>query len=184
MTAPPPPRRPRWALATLGLGIGLLASCSSGSDSAANHGDHATSSSAADHSGGHSAGGAVFSTPAPTGCATKMPGDVMTAAEATVSLSPTSVCPSYVTVAAGTTITFANTGSDAATITVHRGLPPNASTGYLDAPSTTGPTPVLAKATVAPAAKATNAIDAPGTYYFTFDKIPTFIGTIEVKSPQ
>jgi plastocyanin len=97
-------------------------------------------------------------------CASRMPGDVLTAAEAVVRFSAQRVCLGYVTVAPGTEVSWQNAGDQPGTVTV------------------TTPTPVTSPA-VAPGDTWTHRFDDRGVFSYRIDVLPAFVGTVEVVSP-
>lgn len=109
--------------------------------------------------------------PSPTnemGCVSKMPGEILTEAEAVVAFSTTKACPGYVTIRPGTEVTFRNEDSVAHRITING---TNATGEKL---------PVVANGTAQPGATWAHTFDDLGMFSYTLDAIPTFRGTVEV----
>ena len=106
------------------------------------------------------------------GCASLPPGEPMTRAQAVVRLSPEQVCPGYVTVVAGTPVSFVNEGEATTTIIVTESGPD----GSLGA--------TLLDETIEPAATVEQPFDVPGTYAYSSDMIPSFRGTVEVQTDE
>lgn len=118
---------------------------------------------ASDTTDGHS--------PTPTnemGCVSRMPGEILTEAEAVVTFSTAKACPGYVTIRLGTTVTFHNEDSVAHRVTING---TNATGAQL---------PEVAGGTAQPGQTWTHTFDDLGMFSYTLDAIPTFRGTVEV----
>jgi plastocyanin len=100
-------------------------------------------------------------------CTFRMPGEILTADEAVVWFSTDHVCPGYVTVAPGTAVTFANEDSAAHSVSIAQGAMPGGAE--------------ITRASIEPGETwVVEGFDAVGTFTYTTDAIPTFLGTIEV----
>ncbi len=127
-------------------------------------------------------GAAAITTPPQGTCTTKSPGEPLDAAEAVVRFSTSGVCPSYVTIKAGTPVRWTNDHSSAVTLSLTAAAP--AATGGRDAfggGANAADGAELFRQSVAPGATFERQFDAAGTYYFRLDLIPTFLGTVEVQ---
>lgn len=102
-------------------------------------------------------------------CPSYMPGQVLTPEQATVQFDESRVCPGYVTVAPGTLVTFKNTGSKAATITLTKSY-------QIDSE-------LIDKLTVEAGDIQTFVRDTPMTIYYHPSSVPTFRGEIEIIDP-
>lgn len=101
-------------------------------------------------------------------CISRMPGEILTEAEAVVRFSTAKACPGYVTVRPGTQVTFHNEDSTAHRVTIN-------------ATNATGETlPEVASGVAQPGATWVLAFDDLGMFSYTLDAIPTFRGTVEV----
>ena len=115
-------------------------------------------------------------------CISKMPGEPLTEDEARVRFSATGVCPSYVTVTAGTRVRWTNDHTAAVQVTLVTAGP--AAAGPAEAFAGTNPanggTTVFSRR-VAPGETFAHRPERAGTYFFRLDLIPTFLGTLEVR---
>jgi len=122
---------------------------------------------------------AAITTPPDGPCISRMPGQALDEAEAVVHLSITGVCPSYVTVNAGTKVRWTN--DHTAPVTVTMSAAGAASTNPLDDKNTaTGGAQVFSQE-IAPGGTFAHTPRQAGTYYYRISIIPTFLGTVEVK---
>ena len=101
-------------------------------------------------------------------CISRMPGEILTEAEAVVRFSTTKACPGYVTIRPGTKVTFHNEDSVAHRITVN---PTNATGEQL---------PEVAAGTAGPGRTWMHVFDDLGMFSFSLDAIPSFRGPVEV----
>lgn len=127
-------------------------------------------------------GAAGISTPPGGPCISRVPGQPLSEAEALVRFSATGVCPSYVTVTAGTKVRWTNDHGDAVTVTMQAAGP--APSSVTEAFSGTNPATggeVVFQEEVAAGETFTHTMDTAGSYYYRLDLIPTFLGTVEVK---
>lgn len=150
----------------------LLAACS-GDDSTTPASPAATSggsAAATATSGGVASGMGSMSHEAdpndPNSCVARMPGELLTAAEAVVKFSSERVCPGYVTVAPGTTVTWLNRDNVARTVTVSTGMGTNGD--------------VVVQQSVRPGEQFQRDFTTVGVFSYRTDAIPSFQGTIEV----
>lgn len=155
------PTRVLGVLAALTL-LSVLAGCGSGDTSPAQRSaTHPTTS-------GHATSP---TTSAPTNelqCVSRMPGEILTEAEAVVRFSTAKACPGYVTVRPGTKVTFHNEDSTAHRVTIN-------------GTNATGETlPEVGSGVAQPGATWVLTFDDLGMFSFTLDAIPTFRGTVEV----
>lgn len=97
------------------------------------------------------------------------PGQLMSAAEATIRFSVDRVCPGYVTIAPGTTVEVRNESAESATVTVRRGLEASGD--------------VVFERKLPPGGQTTVTLEEPGFHLYTVDLLESFKGTIEVLSP-
>ncbi|MGZ4705487.1 MAG: cupredoxin domain-containing protein [Acidimicrobiales bacterium] len=99
-------------------------------------------------------------------CTFRMPGEILSAEEAVVWFSTDHVCPGYVTVAPGTEVTFANEDTSAHSVAIAEGAMPGGAE--------------IARASIEPGETWVRSFDSVGSFTYTTDAIPTFLGTIEV----
>lgn len=101
-------------------------------------------------------------------CAERMPGDPMSADEAVVQFSPEAICPAYVTVVAGTEVTWINRDDVAHVLTIHEG--------------STEEGAVLFEQSLEPDEPLVQRYTEATTMTFTLDVQDAFRGTIEVQA--
>ncbi len=126
-------------------------------------------------------GPAAVTTPPEGMCISRVPGQSLSEAEAVVRFSTTGVCPSYVTVDAGTKVRWTNDHTAPVTVTL--------SAAVATAPPSSGPEvfpsvdagPVVLSESVAAGATLEHLMADAGTFHFRIDLIPTFLGTVEVR---
>jgi plastocyanin len=164
---PDPPRehtrrglhRPVALVAAVGLVMLLGAGCSSGGgdgDGAESGTGAVTATTATDAgSGGHGAG--------PGECVSRTPGQLLSEVEAVVRFTPEQICPGYVTIAAGTRVTWVNQDDVAHEVRVTQGTDP------------------VATELVEPGRSWQYQFDTPGVFTFVTDAIEAFRGTVEVQ---
>jgi plastocyanin len=119
-----------------------------------------------DDEGSTSGGGATTAGDA-TGtppCVSRMPGEQLTEAEAVVGFSRENVCPGYVTVAAGTQVTWRNDDTEPFVV---------------DVTSSGG---VIASGSVAPGETWRYEFTEAGAYEYRTDALPDFVGIVEVQA--
>lgn len=182
----------RHPLTTLALsGIALLAAVSSGACSKQETASPTPTTAAGGTptiQGLHDSGPVTPATGPLEGCISKVPGEFLTEAEAVVRLSPSAVCPGFVTVKPGTTVTFTNTDATKPhTLVITRGTAaPTTTERDPSAPASAVPTtaaeaPVLST-TIPAGGTATQTFDTAGQFTFTTDAIPGYRGTVDVRS--
>lgn len=157
--APHPRRRPHRPAATVPAVVavalaGLLAAgCGSGGDGEERG---ATATTAVDAvSGGHGAD--------PGECVSRTPGQLLSEVEAVVRFTPEQICPGYVTIAAGTRVTWVNQDDVAHEVRVTQGTDP------------------VAAEVLEPGRSWQYQFDVPGAFTFETDAIEAFRGTVEVQ---
>ncbi|MGD9752778.1 MAG: hypothetical protein AB7W59_17455 [Acidimicrobiia bacterium] len=126
-------------------------------------------------------GPAAVTTPPQGTCISRVPGQPISEAEAEVRFSTSGVCPSYVTVVAGTKVRWTNDHGEPVTVTLSEAValaPPSSGTEVFPQLDD-GPT--VFEEEVAPGATYAHPMAAAGTYYFRLDVLPTFLGTVEVR---
>lgn len=99
-------------------------------------------------------------------CAQHMPGDLLTAEQAMVIFDSQHVCLAYVTVTAGTGVTWHNEDSVARTVTIVDGN--GAEVMSFEVPA---------------GGAVTRSLDVAGVYNYRLSAIETFLGTVEVQEP-
>ena len=99
-------------------------------------------------------------------CAQHMPGDLLTASEAMVIFDAEHVCLAYVTVTAGTAITWHNDDAVARRVSV-----------------TDGNDTEITAFDVPAGGAVSRSIDVPGIYRYGVSSIESFVGTLEVQKP-
>ncbi len=153
-------RRPSAALASAALAFALLASTVACGDD--DGGDASSTTTAA-------AAGAITVPPKDDGCFTLTPGEIYSAEQALVVLKPQSVCPSFLTLRAGTELRFRNDDTVPHTVQVERGSTPKTATQ-------------IAEQELAPGTTWSFRFGDPDTYLFTTDVLATFLGVVEVRA--
>jgi hypothetical protein len=143
------------------LATGAACSDSDGADEA---GDATTSTTS-----GSTTTTADDSTTPPTGadCDAKPPGELMTEAEAVIYFSAESVCPGYVTVTAGMSVTWHNAGDVAFDVVVRADPVPDA--------------PVYTEQTIEPGGEWQYEFIEPDQYAWRTNAVDGFVGYIEVQ---
>lgn len=106
------------------------------------------------------------------GCVTRAPGEPLTRDEAIVRFTTEQVCPGYVTVIAGTPVTFVNEDDVPHTVTVQ----------VMDATGTLGD--VVLREEVPAGEYVEQQFVEPGILAFTTDALPAFRGTVEVQAAE
>jgi plastocyanin len=144
----PPPRVAAIAL-VVALAAGPVA-CSSGDDSSSPSGDAPTTAPTTDAT-------------EPPPCVSRMPGQQLSEQEAVVGFNRENVCPGYVTVAAGTEVTWRNDDTEPFTVEV-----------------TSAGSPVAAS-TVEPGETWRYEFADAGAYEYRTDALPDFVGIVEVQ---
>lgn len=96
-------------------------------------------------------------------CVSRMPGEQLTEAEAVVGFSRENVCPGYVTVAAGTPVTWRNDDTEPFAVEV------------------TSSGTVVATGSVAPGESWRYEFTEAGAYEYRTDALPDFVGIVEVQ---
>jgi plastocyanin len=99
-------------------------------------------------------------------CNAGTPGQILTPDQAVVKFSPSGVCPGYVTVTPGTTVTWQNQDTVSHTITVTEGNLPGGK--------------VVATGTAPPGGTWTQAFPTEGFNLYVTDALPSFRGVVEV----
>lgn len=108
-------------------------------------------------------GGAGGHGGAPGECVSRTPGELLSEVEAVVRFTPEQICPGYVTIAAGTRVTWVNRDGVAHEVRI-----------------TQGATPVAAEL-LGPGRSWQYQFDTAGVYTFETDAIEAFRGTVEVQ---
>lgn len=103
------------------------------------------------------------------GCVTRAPGEPLSRDEAIVRFTPEQVCPGYVTVVAGTPVTYVNEDDVPHTVTVQA----MAASGELGE--------IVLEEEIPPGDYVEQQLLEPGILAFTTDALPAFRGTVEVQ---
>jgi plastocyanin len=105
----------------------------------------------------------------PTGadCDAKPPGEIMSEDEAVIYFDAESVCPGYVTVTLGTSVTWRNTGDAAFQVVVRADPVPDA--------------PVYTEQTIQPGGEWQYEFIEPDQYSWRTDAIDEFVGSVDVR---
>jgi plastocyanin len=106
------------------------------------------------------------------GCVTRAPGEPLSRDEAIVRFTTEQVCPGYVTVVAGTPVTFVNEDDVPHTVTVQ----------VMDATGTLGE--VVLDEEIPPGEYLEQQYLEPGILAFTTEALPAFRGTVEVQDAE
>jgi plastocyanin len=152
--------RTRLSAPAVALALALaapLAACSSGEESSPPRPDAAATTEA------------LPDATAPPPCVSRMPGQQLTEDEAVVGFDRTNVCPAYVTVAAGTEVTWRNDDTEPFAVEI----------------TSAGPGPgmelVVATETIEPGDRWSYEFTDAGAYEFRTDALPDFLGIVEVQ---